>query len=171
MKKYFLILILFFSSCISEKTKEQANAVINLVDSVKIIRIVVCKNKLNELLEAHDPEQLELLLNNFSPAQMAFESEVLSATIPLVVVYYYKESEKEKYFIEELEKLAKLNINKVKFVVVDSDKLFTLAQDAEIESFPTIVFSKNREIVEKITENITIDLIDTKIEILSNQMK
>lgn len=167
-KKIFFLSLLFLTSCNSLTTgkNESFESLVDLSDSTKLIRVVVSQSKLDELLEQHDPEQLELLLNNFSPAQMAFEAEVLSTTVPLVVIYYFKEGPQEKNFIKQLDKLAKNNEHKVKIVIIDSDKLFSLAQDAEIETFPTIIFSKNREILDRITKNISIDLLTAKIALL-----
>lgn len=162
MKK--LLVLLFLTSCAYKKTIDTSKNLINLLDSVKIIRNIINQNKLSQLLEDHDPEQLEYLMNNFSPAQMALESEVFSTTIHLVVIYYYKESQKEIEFIKLLEKLANENINKVKFVTIEADKLFSLAQNNDINDFPTIVFTKKRKIIDKISKEINIDLIKKKIE-------
>lgn len=165
-KIFFLSLLFFLTSCNSLKlgSKESFETLVDLSESTKIIRAIISQNKLDKLLEEHDPEQLELLLDNFSPAQLAFEVEVLSSTIPLVIIYYFKGQ--EKYFIRQLEKLAQDYENKVKFVIIDSEKLFSLAQDAEIENFPTIIFSKNRKILEKIARNISVDLLKAKIDLL-----
>jgi len=48
-------------------------------------------------------------------------------------------------------------------VIVDGERLFVLAQDAEIETYPTILFVQNREIIERIDKDITIDLLQQKI--------
>ena len=76
------------------------------------------------MLEKHNPEQLELLLNNVSPAKMAFESEVLSTTVPLIVIYYFKESQESQEFIKRLKNLAKKYDDQIKFVVVDVTAYF-----------------------------------------------
>ncbi len=162
----YLALLVFLPACSLQKNNEknkQSNVLIDLVASTKIIRSVIAQNKLNQLLEEHDPEQLNLLIDNFSPAQMAFESEVLSTTMPLVLVYYYREDVKEKEFIEKLEQLAIEYENNVKFVIVDAEKLFSLAQDAEINTFPSIIFAKKRDIIARVTEPLSIDEIRKKI--------
>lgn len=53
--------------------------------------------------------------------------------------------------------------DEVKFVTVDVERLFVLAQDAEIEICPTILLVQNREIIERIDKGITIDLLKQKI--------
>ena len=90
---------------------------------------------------------------------MAFEAEVLTTTMPLVFVYYYEETAQEQAFIQQLEALAIEYDGRVKFVVVDADALFSLAQDVDIATFPALIVAQNRDILETITENITLDLI------------
>lgn len=165
MKKIFFTFLLILSSCTTRNSTKAASfkALIDLEESTKIIRALLSQNKLSKVLEKHDPEQLDLMLNNFSPAQMAFEAEVLTTTIPLVAVYYFKNSPEEQEFLKQLDQLALENNDKIKFVIIEMDKLFSLAQSAEIEAIPAIIFSKNREILEKITADITIDIVRKKV--------
>lgn len=153
-------LLLWQSHATQKETNDISCPLINLVESTHIIRTLIVNNQLESLLEDHDPEQLTLLLNNVSPAKMAFESEVLSTTIPLVVVYYFQENEESKKFLQKLKKLAMTYDDIIKFVTVDVDQLFSLVQDAEIETLPTIVLVKNREIIEKIEDIISITQLE-----------
>ena len=164
-KIYFCLLVAVISSCSQKNNTETIpfKALINLEDSIKLLRTLITQNKLGQALEKHDPEQLDLLLNNYSPAHMAFEAEVLSTTIPLVLVYYFKNSAQEQRFLQQLDQLVLDYPDSLKCVIIDIDRLFSLAQDAEIETVPTIVFSKDREMLEKITDNITIDSLRKKI--------
>jgi thioredoxin 1 len=164
MKSYYvLVLVLpFLSACSvpkNESIKESVQPLVRLTDSTHIIRELISTKNLGKVLEPHTTEQMELLINNFSPAQLAFEAEVFATTIPLVVVYYYENNVHEQMFIQQLEKLAIEYDDKVKFVVVDIDALFSLAQDADIEKVPTVILTRDREILEKRVEDITIDLI------------
>lgn len=163
MKKLYAVFLLFLASCSSKQEAVSYKAVINLVESTAIIRTLLCQNKLSQLLEEHDPEQLDILINNFSPASMAFESEVLSTTVPLVCVYFYQDSPQEQAFIKDLDALAAEYENKVKFVVVDAQKLFSIAQAAEVTTFPAIAWVRNRDIFEQSSDKITIASLQKKI--------
>ena len=145
----FSCLLLFLSGC-TFSIEQEKNEVIDLLYSTTIIREAITHNTLKQLLEEHNPEHLNLLLNNIPPAKLAFESEVLATAVPLVVVYYFRksfESEKELLLLKEI--AARYDDDQVKFVSVDIDKLFVLAQDAEIETVPTITVVKNREMSER----------------------
>ena len=174
MKIYFLIFLaslVFLPSCSfwhsdaeQDNLPTSSSPLINLVESTHIIRTLITKNKIGNLLEDHNPDQLALLLDNISPAKMAFESEVLSTTVPLVVVYYFKSSQESQKFIKGLKNLAKKYDDQIKFVVVDVDRLFSLAQDAEIENLPTILFVKNREIIDRFEGNYSMEQLEQKLE-------
>src|ERR1700722_10163639 len=107
---YILVLILpFLSACSTPKnddTKESTQPLVRLTDSVIIIRELISTKRLEKVLEPHTVEQMELLVNNFSPAQLAFEAEVFTTTMPLVIIYYYEDSAHEQTFIQQLEELA-----------------------------------------------------------------
>lgn len=160
---YVLALILpFLFACSGPKNKfvtEPIHPLVRMTESTTIIRELISTKQLEKVLEPHTVEQLEFLINNFSPAQLAFEAEVFTTTIPLVVVYYYEDAADERIFIQQLEKLAVEYDDEVKFVIVDVDALFSLAQDADIEKSPTLILTRNRDIRERRDENITIDLI------------
>lgn len=107
MRLYFCIFLLLLTSCASQKNIDQDSApevLVDLANSTKIIQTMMARKTLGTLLE--DPEQLDLLINNFSPAQIAFEAEVLSTEIPLVVIYYFKDGSKQQEFIKQLNQLA-----------------------------------------------------------------
>src|SRR5271168_2007423 len=106
MKKRYVILLLFITACSSKQDVVSHKTLVDLVESTKIVRNLLCQKKIGQLLEEHDPEQLDILINNFSPASMAFESEVLSTTVSLVCVYFYQDSQREQTFIKDLDALA-----------------------------------------------------------------
>lgn len=174
MKKTILFLftsLFLLPSCISRHCDESKNTqseacspLINLTQSTRVIRTLITQDKIGELLEDHDPEQLSLLLDNISPAQMAFEAEVLSSTAPMALVYYYKESAESKQFIPQLEELAIAYENKIKCVIVDADQLFSLVLDTDIENLPALLLFKNGEIVEHIQSAITIDQLEELLQ-------
>ncbi len=171
MKKLFILLLCFLSACTEQKKEIPEQQLINLVESTQIIRTLIHNNKLNTLLEDHAPEQLDLLLNNMSPAKIAFEVEVLSSTIPLIVVYYFKENLESRNFIEKLKKLAIIWDNQIKFVTIDVEKLFVLVQDADIQEIPTLLFVKDREVIDKIEGIANTDAFEEKLNIHNKTIK
>jgi len=166
VKKYVFIVLLFLTSC--SKPKEQIDqppqALINLVESTHIIRMLISQNKIGDVLQEHDEQGLELLLDNVSPAHMAFEAEVLTTTIENVVVYYFKHNAYEQEFIKQLHALAQKYDDQVKFVIIDIDALFVLAHDAEIETTPTIFLMKNKVVIDHIEGPTSIELLDDRIK-------
>ncbi len=77
-----LLLILLVPACAQET---ETNTVIDFADSVKIVRELLQSNSLTQILENPEPEQLDFLINNFSPAEIAFESEVLNCSMPVAL--------------------------------------------------------------------------------------
>jgi len=154
MRYFFTLLLIFSSSCSSSKqivSKKADGPAIDLVESTSIIRELMRKNQLYKILEDHSQDELDILINNFSPATIAFEVEVLSTTTPLGVVCYASNSDQtQKKFISQFNEAALQYTTQAKFIMIDADRLYSLAQDAEIENFPTIILVKNREIVDRI---------------------
>lgn len=164
MKSYHILVLAlpFLSACSASKNETITEAIqplVHLTESTALIRALISTKSLGKVLEPHTAEQMEILINNFSPAELAFEAEVFTTTIPLVIVYYYENNADEQKCIQQLEELALTYDDTVKFVVVDIDALFSLAQDAEIEKSPTLILTRNREILERRAEGVTIDLI------------
>lgn len=140
------LLLLFLSGCFSFSEKP-LREVIDLRESVNIINKLIRNGKINILLDNQDPEQIQALIDNTSPAQLAFESEVLSSTLPTILLYYHT---KNSELMSLWEQLAQKFADKVKFILIDGYYFFTLAQDAEIDQFPTILFVKDRKIEKRL---------------------
>ena len=169
MQKLLLLALLFLPSCFRPtpplpKNSAADAALIDLVASTKIIRNLINSNQLDTLLEAHDPAQLNLLLNNFSPAAMAFETEVLTTTVPLVCLYVYQASPLTADFIKELELLAREYEQRVKFVTIDADQLFSVAESLNITKLPTVAWVRARDVFAQQSGSITITELRTQIE-------
>jgi thioredoxin-like negative regulator of GroEL len=167
MKRLVLtFLLLLLPSCAGShhESSQDHQVLVDLVESTHIIRTLINKNKLSDLLEEHDPEQLALLLDNFSPAQLAFEAEVNTSTVPAIVVYYFQDSPSEQALIAQLKSLALEYDDRVKFVIVDVEKLFSLAQEAEIEKIPTAILIKDNTILSTISDALTLDVIKQAIQ-------
>lgn len=127
----------------------------DLLNSTHIVRHLIKKNKVKKLLEDTDSEQLEILLNNFSPAEIAFESEVLSAQVP-VILYFYNPTDKNHNQLQALvENIATHYKDTIKVVIIDAQALYKIAEKAEIEELPTIMIVRDRQEIERLIQPIT----------------
>ncbi len=164
-KKLNLFILFFIPSCFFPVKEKEAKAqfalypLVSLTESTRAMRELILQNKLPEF---YDPEEWLLLLDNLSPARMAFDMEVYNATEPLVVVCYYQDTSESQSFVSQLKDVATQFENQVKFVIIDADKLFSLAEWAIIQAYPTILFVKNREIVDS-QKGVSIDTLKQKI--------
>jgi thioredoxin 1 len=130
--------------------------------------MLIEKNAVDSLLEDADQEQLEILLNNFSPAETAFEVEVLNATMP-VILYFYNLTDKNHGQIQAmLEKIAMGYKDKIKVVTIDAQALYKIVEKVGIEELPTIMAIKDRQEIEQLIEPITEDKLKELIERLSH---
>jgi thioredoxin family protein len=130
--------------------KSCAQNIVDLNDSTTIILAMLrapdVEKTLASLLEDDDatPEKINFLIKNFSPAEIAFETEVLSFGEPVIVVFYSPTDEGWKTLREELNALTCTSEKKVKVVFVNTDELWKIAQQAQISTLPTISIMKNR---------------------------
>lgn len=136
---FLLLLSLLLPACGKEISKP--SYYYSFSDSVAIIRALLKKDSLPKILEDADPEGLERLIDNFSPAQMALESEVLNCTLPVLLYFYEEPLENAKL----LDQLAQEYNDRVKIVTIDADKFFSITQLFEVEKFPTIIGMHKRE--------------------------
>ena len=140
---YFVLLVILFLPCCirTNQADEDSSKVYDFADSVALIRGLIKSDSLPKILEEYDQDGLNLLINNFSPAQMALESEVLNCTLP-ELLYFYKDQCAD---IELLEQLANEYTEKLKIVIIDADRFFSVAEQFEIEKFPTFVCLYQRD--------------------------
>ncbi len=138
-----LLLILLLPSCAREI---ETNTVIDFADSVKIVRELLRSNSLTKILENPNQEQLDYLINNFSPAKIAFESEVFNCT-DSVIVYCYQ-MQPHQNLISALQQ----KYTDQKIVIINGDQFPFLMVDLEIEKYPTILIVKQREEIERLQE-------------------
>lgn len=120
--------IVVLLSCIAGHTQLHAQITEShdLLHSTRIVQHLIKKDKVKKLLLEADPEQLEILLNNFSPAEIAFEVEVLNAIVP-VILYFYNPADKNHGHMQTmLEKFAHDYKNKIKVVTIDAQALYKI---------------------------------------------
>lgn len=142
---YLLLFCLLLPAC-GNQTITTNKYVYDFAESVALIRQLLKSDSLPKILEDPDPAGLERLINNFSPAQMALESEILNCKLP-VLVYFYQNKIDDPEF---LERLAQEYEDKVKIITIDADAFFSIAEQFEIEQYPSIVLVNKRDEVARI---------------------
>src|ERR1700676_1576103 len=95
----------------------QESSFVDLDESTQIIVELLRKNDLATILESASEEELDLLIKNFSPAEMAFEAEVLDKEIP-VGVFFYQDAAQKKEVAALCDTLAQKYEEVFKFVAV-----------------------------------------------------
>jgi hypothetical protein len=85
---------------------------------------------------------------------MAFEAEVLNFPGLAVVLYYDEEDSISLKLLEAFNQAAKTYTDAIQCAVIEINSLFKLAQEAVIETTPTIIYIYNREEVARL-ENTT----------------
>lgn len=139
-----LLLSLLLPAC-GNKTSPTNRYVYDFAESVTLIRHLLKTDSIAKILEGADTQGLERLINNFSPAQMALESEILNCTMP-VIVYFYNGLLEDTQLLEQL---AQEHVDKVKIITIDAEKFFSIADQFEIEKCPTIVLMQQRLEIER----------------------
>lgn len=130
-----LFLILLLPACAQ---KIENNNVIDFADSVKIVRELLQSNSLAHILENPEPDQLDFLINNFSPAEIAFESEVLNCTE--TVILYCHQNRYDQNIVDTLQQKCPHQ----KIVIIDADLFPFLVLDMEIDKSPTVTIVQGR---------------------------
>lgn len=137
---FLLSICLLLPGCDNQVTATN-KYVYDFAESVTLIRQLLKTDSLPEILEDADAQGLDRLINNFSPAQMALESEVLNCTLP-VLIYFYLHQIMDSDFLEQL---AQEYEDQIKIITLDADNFFSIAQQFEIEQFPTIIGMQQRD--------------------------
>jgi hypothetical protein len=171
MHLYILLLfsILTFSGCTSNKESSNNTVsnhqpvpdlknrtqelVYDLNESTSIIISFLKNGNLSEILaeEARNaPETIDILIKNFSPAEMAFEAEVLNFKGPAIILFYDEKSPQAQIIDSSFKELAFKYHNKAKFVKVEVSKLFKLAEQAVVTDAPTLLLIHNRAEVDRV---------------------
>lgn len=167
----FVILCLLFSACSIPVHKKDASKetshdeIVSLYDSTKIIRELIRSNQLSKVLEDIDESQLEILINNTSPAQMALEAEVLQFGTPVFLAFF---NTKDPLWQEMRNALQVLVQNKEieKIVEVDAQKLPTIIEQSVIEAFPAVILIKDRQEIARLEGSELQDNIVSKLKAL-----
>jgi hypothetical protein len=186
---YFFLLpiILVFSGCNSthETTEHNLPTEIDLEASDKTPELVIDLNKSTNIIvhllkegdiakvlapEAHNAQEtIDILIKNFSPAEMAFDAEVLNFKDPVIVLFYDETDSNALNYDSSFKEVAYKYYNKAKFVTVEVTKLFKLAEQAGITVAPTLMLINNRAEVARI-EKPDFLLFDTELNALMTKL-
>lgn len=165
----YLLLLSMLPSCMqSDVTTAQHNndeqeIIFDLNDSTDIILALLKSDELSKILEDVDPEKLDTLIKNVSPALMAFESEVLVCTLPVLVCYYAVDQREQcKNWLLQLHEWHQ----NIKYVLVNVDKLFSVAQQSEVESTPTMLLIREREEIFRFTTPIELSAMSDALALI-----
>lgn len=150
---YALLVFLLCSGCKQaevsvEKTHDERIVIYDLDESTQIIMQLIKENSLKEILADKDPAEIDTLLKNFSPSEMAIEAEALNFN-GIAALIFFKPNDEWKKLRPLLVKIAETN-PAIKFVQIDADKLYKVTQNAQIETFPALVLIRDRKEVGRI---------------------
>jgi hypothetical protein len=159
----FIFLIIFIPACNKRKETEES-LLYNFTDSVKIIRTLIETKAVNKIIEDANQSDLDFLINNWSPAEFAFESEVLNCTLP-VLVYYYENQNNDRTLLEAIAQKYK---DCIKVVIIDAMQFPKIAQLEEVIKYPILVLVNKRNIIASINDS-TVEAIEQLIQNLNNQ--
>ncbi len=147
-------------------TREQAaatdTALIDLLESTHIIREMIRTDRIGDLLENHDEEQLEVLLNNMSPAHMAVEVEMMRTPMP-VIAYFFEPGIRHDHALLILKDMAKTYDEKVKCVMIEGPKLFELYDAFAITTLPTVLLLKHGEVVARLEDTVDRERLEQEV--------
>lgn len=107
-----------------------------------ILKLFENKNITSILQDGASPSDIQRLIKNASPAQIALEAEVLSCTLPVLVFFY---AQHEIDLLTELKRIVLDLKPQIKLVLVDYNELFSIVQNAKIDRLPTISLIDNNE--------------------------
>ncbi len=116
--------------------------VYDLRTSTALIRSMIQQN--NIIASSEDEHyKIELFLNNYSPAEIAFGSEVIQSTLPVILYFFDTYDKEHRTIVLDLERIAERYQDQIKIVLIDATYFFVLADKAAIISYPTFVYFNN----------------------------
>ena len=159
----YLPLLCMLPSCMqSDVTTTQSNEdeqeiIYDLNDSTDIILALLKSGELSNVLKDDvDSDELDTFIKNVSPAWMAFQTEVLYCTLPVLVCYCtHLQMEQCKQWLLQLHE----QYPHIKYVVVNEDKLLSVALQSGVKSTPTLLLVKDEETQARFTPPVDLDAV------------
>lgn len=132
----------------------QDSLLTELNETANIILSLIQSNSVTMLIENTPLEEIELILKNFSPTELAFHVDVINYPQPVVAFFYNKSTAEFASIGALLKEQARLFRNKIHFVLIDADQLFKTLSVARVFSFPTLVFYHNQTELARLTGTV-----------------
>ena len=151
MKLNLLFLVFFSTLAVNGAVeKKEAHYVHDLDKTTQKVLGFIQENSLASIIETIESEVIELLLQNYSPAQMVFEAEVYGSRLPTVILFYEKGEPFSDQAVAILEDLSTEFENKLKFIKINSNALFKIAEQENIQQLPTFLIIYNKTEAERL---------------------
>ena len=165
-KKILLFLLLTIPACKNDANTEKNDSkkdsiIYDLDESTEIIMQLIKQNAIKEILAEEDSKNIEQILKNFSPSEMAMEAEALNYRGTCAVIFFNM-NENWHTLKDALIEIAQKHRD-IKFVQVNADSLFKVTQNAQVEHFPALIFIKERKEIARI-EPLKFDSIKSDFE-------
>ncbi len=149
-----------------------SNLIINLDESTDIIIDLIRKKDLAKVLEEKSsPESIELLIKNVSPAEMAFEAEILNQSKPAIIAFFKEDDPRWQDLRTNLAAVAQSYRNTVNFAEVNADKLFKITENSNVEIFPALIVIHERKEIARLEGAALGDLKDSVQKFLETTLK
>lgn len=115
------------------------NVFIDLNEVTEVILALIQGNSIEMMLENSDHTTVDLLLKNMSPAEIAFNAEVVNAEQPVVVVFYNDRTPCLSELKNTLTHYVANATCNLQCVMINADHLFKIAHINSITEIPTII--------------------------------
>lgn len=151
MRFYLLILLLcMLSGCNNQRESSQQqtaakeNTLHNLDASAEVIMHLIEKQALSTVFEQHDPQIINQLIKNFSPAEIALEAEVLNWPQPVILFFTQKKNPDYSAMHDIVERAASAYEPQIKFIEIDADELFKITAQFHFDRLPALLLMHQR---------------------------
>lgn len=164
---YALILgtqMIFAHACDQEQLCATTRPLIcKLDETASLILALIQGDSLTMMLENPNKETLELLITNFSPAEIAFQAEVLNNHLPTIALFVTPETSDYQLIMEDFITCAREFSHRCNFVEINTDKLFKIAQVSHVSDLPTLLFLHNSTEMARMSAHVAAHDLQAKI--------